>query len=267
MCLKSLQISYTDISNSLKQFHLAALLGWQDVRQRYRRSVLGPFWLTVSMGVMIGTIGVVFGQIFNSPMQDFLPFLSIGLVLWNFISNTLTEGCVGFISSEAIIKQLPIPLFIHILRLIWRNIIIMTHNIVIFPIVLIIYHKEISWIPLISIPGFFLLLLNLIWMVLFLSVLCARYRDLPQIVTSLLLVMFYLTPIMWMPSLLPQQNTNVKLLILNPFFHLMEIVKAPLLGNLPSILNWKVSIMLGVFGWLVTMFMYGHYKRRIAYWL
>ena len=104
-------------------------------------------------------------------------------------------------------------------------------------------------------------------MVLFLSVLCARYRDLPQIVASLLLVMFYLTPIMWMPSLLPQQNTNVKLLILNPFFHLMEIVKAPLLGNLPSILNWKVSIILGVFGWLVTMFMYGHYKRRIAYWL
>jgi len=267
MCLKSLQISYTDISNSLKQFHLAALLGWQDVRQRYRRSVLGPFWLTVSMGVMIGTIGVVFGQIFNSPMQDFLPFLSIGLVLWNFISTSITEGCVGFISSEAIIKQLPIPLFIHILRLMWRNIIILAHNIVIFPIVLIFYHKEISWIPLISIPGFFLLFLNVIWMVLFLSVLCARYRDLPQIVASLLLVMFYLTPIMWMPSLLPQQNTNVKLLILNPFFHLMEIVKAPLLGNLPSILNWKVSIILGVFGWLVTMFMYGHYKRRIAYWL
>ena len=61
MCLKSLKISYTDISNSLKQFHLAALLGWQDVRQRYRRSVLGPFWLTVSMGVMIGTIGIEIG--------------------------------------------------------------------------------------------------------------------------------------------------------------------------------------------------------------
>lgn len=266
MLINPLRNSYSDISKAIKRLPLAGLLGWHDVRQRYRRSALGPFWLTVSMGVMIGTIGVVFGRLFNSPMQDFLPYLSIGLILWGFVSNTITEGCLGFIASEAIIKQLPLPLFMHILRLVWRNIIIFLHNLVIYPIVLLIFHKEVSGVAFLSILGFAIFLLNIVWMVLFLSVFCARYRDLPQIVTSLLQVLFYLTPIMWMPSLLPG-NTNIYLLLLNPFFHLMEIVKAPLLGSYPSLLSWKISLGIGVIGWIITLLIYGHYKKRIAYWL
>src|SRR5690606_38293826 len=100
-----------DISAAIREYSLVGMLGWQDVRQRYRRSVLGPFWLTISMGIMIFTIGVVFGHIFKTPMQEFLPFLAIGLILWGFISSVITEGCMGFIAAEGIIKQLPIPLF------------------------------------------------------------------------------------------------------------------------------------------------------------
>jgi ABC-type polysaccharide/polyol phosphate export permease len=48
---------------------------------------------------------------------------------------------------------------------------------------------------------------------------------------------------------------------------LIEIVRAPLLGNLPSALNWGASIGIAAVGWLVTLLFYGRYKRRIAYWL
>ena len=106
------------------------------------------------MGVMIGTIGVVFGQIFNSPMTEFLPFLAAGMILWTFISSVISEGCTGFISAEGIIKQLPIPLFVHILRMIWRNVLILGHNIVIFPLVFLAVGTPLSSLPFISIPGF-----------------------------------------------------------------------------------------------------------------
>src|SRR5438445_6358042 len=88
-------VAIADITAAVKRYPLVGMLGWQDVRQRYRRSALGPFWLTISMGVMIGTIGLVFGQIFNSPMREFLPFLAIGMILWTFISSVVTEGCAG----------------------------------------------------------------------------------------------------------------------------------------------------------------------------
>jgi lipopolysaccharide transport system permease protein len=215
---------------------------------------------------MIGTIGVVFGQIFKSPMTEFLPFLAAGMILWTFVSSVLTEGCTGFISAEGIIKQLPLPLFVHILRMIWRNILILAHNMVILPIVFLVMGKAPSALALISVPGFLLVVVNLTWAALILAILCARYRDLPQIVTSILQVAFYLTPILWMPKLLPER-AGMYLLDLNPFYHLFEIMRAPLLGELPSATSWGVSLSLAIAGWTLALSLYARFKGRIAYWL
>lgn len=259
-------IAITDITAAIGKLSLVGMLGWQDVRQRYRRSAIGPFWLTISMGVMIGTIGLVFGQIFNTPMQEYLPFLTVGMILWTFVSSVLLEGCSGFIAAEGIIKQLPIPLFVHILRVGWRNAIILAHNLIILPLAFLAVGKSFSWLMFFSLPGMLLLAINLLWMALVLGLLCARYRDLPQIVGSALQVVFYLTPIMWMPSLLPK-HAGAHMLNFNPFYHLVEIVRAPLLGQLPSRLNFEVSIALAIVGWVIAIGIYGRYKRRIAFWL
>jgi lipopolysaccharide transport system permease protein len=259
-------IAIQDIAAAARRYSLVGMLGWQDVRQRYRRSALGPFWLTISMGVMIGTIGIVFGQIFQTPMKDYLPFLAAGMILWNFMSVVVMEGCTAFIAAEGIIKQLPIPLFVHILRMIWRNILILMHNIVIFPLVLLAVGRPIGWDAFIAIPGFVVLAINMAWVALLLGVLCARYRDLPQIVGSALQVVYYLTPIMWMPSTL-SRHAGAYLLDLNPIYHLISVVRAPILGSLPTATDWYVSLGLALVGWLMAIALYGRYKRRIAYWL
>src|SRR3546814_14557644 len=116
-----MRLALVDVAKTTKRYTLVGMLGWQDVRQRYRRSALGPFWLTISMGVMIATIGVVFGSIFKTPMVEFFPFLSLGLILWTYISTIITEGCAGFIVAEGVIKQLALPLPVHIARVVWRN--------------------------------------------------------------------------------------------------------------------------------------------------
>ncbi|MEO8777883.1 MAG: ABC transporter permease [Rhodanobacter sp.] len=259
-------IALKDIAAAMRRYNLAGMLGWQDVRQRYRRSALGPFWLTISMGVMIGTIGLVFGEIFNAPMTYFLPFLAGGMIIWGFIASVVTEGCTGFIAAEGIIKQMPIPMFVHVQRLVWRNILILAHNIVIFPLVLLVVWRPLSWLVLMAIPGFVLVVVNVTWVALLLSIFCARYRDLSQIVANTLQVAFYITPIMWLPSSLPSR-VGTYLINYNPVYHVMCLVRSPLLGDLPTRMNWIVSFGLAVVGWLVTLLIYGRYKRRIAYWL
>lgn len=259
-------MAWKDISSAMRRYPLVGMLGWQDVKQRYRRSALGPFWLTISMGVMIATIGLVFGNLFKTPMQEFLPFLTVGMIVWTFMSSVIAEGCLGFVAAEGVIKQLPLPLFIHILRVVWRNFLILAHNIVIFPLVLIAVGKPVGLEAFISIPALLLVIVNLCWVVLILAILCARYRDLPQMVNSLLQVIFYLTPIMWLPTLLPARG-NSNLLIWNPLFHLIEIVRAPLLTSPMSVLNWEVSLGLAIVGWSFALAFYGRYKTRIAYWL
>lgn len=259
-------VAWSDISAAVRRYPLVGMLGWQDVKQRYRRSALGPFWLTISMGVMIATIGIVFGNIFNAPMAEFLPFLTVGMIVWTFMSSVIAEGCLGFVAAEGVIKQLPLPLFIHVLRVVWRNFLILAHNIVIFPLVLIAVGKPIGIEAFLGIPALLLVCINLAWVVLILAVLCARYRDLPQMVNSLLQVVFYLTPIMWLPTLLPQRTASY-LLVWNPLYHLIDIVRAPLLTADASVLSWEVSLGLAVAGWAIALAVYGRYKTRIAFWL
>jgi homopolymeric O-antigen transport system permease protein len=266
LMLKLFKSSWGDIFAALKGYYLAGVLGWQDIRQRYRRSSLGPFWLTISMGVLIGALGLIFGTLFATSIKEFLPFLTLGLILWTFISTALNEGCMGFTAAEAMIKQISLPLFTHILRVLWRNLIIFAHNLIIFPLVLLVFWFPLSATALLAIAGFVLLLINLSWMALVLGVLCTRYRDVPQIIANLLQVFFYLTPIIWTPRLLPKR-ANMLLLTANPFFHLIEITRAPLLGALPSALNWQVSLVLAMVGWTFTLLFYGRFRSRVAYWL
>ena len=255
-----------DILEAMKGGSLPLFLALSDIRQRYRRSTLGPFWISISMGVMIGCIGLIFGGLFRSPMQDFLPFLSCGLIIWSLISTVLAEATTSFCSAEAIIKQLPIPLFTHILRMVARNLYIFCHNIVILPIVFLIVHKGINWNIIYFVPALLILIGNLLWMSLLIAVVCTRYRDLTQIVYSLLQIAFYVTPIIWMPSML-EGRAEKMLLGPNPFYHLIAIVREPLLGQAPEGINWIFSIVFFLCGFIVTCLFFNKYKQRIAYWL
>ena len=264
---KLFKSGWGDISAAVRKYELAGVLGWQDIRQRYRRSTLGPFWITISVAIMVSALGLVFGSILGMQMRDFLPYLSIGLILWWLIIGILNEGGGGFTAAESMIKEISLPLFTHLLRVIWRNLIIFTHNLVIFPFVLILFSIPLQIEAVLAVPGLILLMINLCWMALLLSVVCTRYRDVPQIISNILQVFFYLTPILWKPEHLPPARANIFLIQFNPFFHLIEIVRAPLLGTPPSALNWQICAALAVAGWSFTIIFYGRFRSRIAYWL
>jgi lipopolysaccharide transport system permease protein len=188
------------------------------------------------------------------------------MIFWGFISSTVSEACHSFIGAEGIIKQLPIPLFVHVLRVIWRNIIILAHNFVIFPIVLVSFSLGMNQNIFFVIPGFFLLLINLGWVSLALGIVCARYRDFPQMVNSALQILIFLTPIMWMPNSI-SERIGFYLVQLNPLFHLIDVVRAPLLGQNSAMVSWVVVISMALIGWIGTLQMYARYKNRIVFWL
>lgn len=255
-----------DVLRATSNFRLAALLGWQDVAQRYRRSSVGAFWLTINMGVLIGALGLVFGTIFRSPMSEFLPFICVGLIVWGYYTSLINEGCVSFISNTDTMLQLPLPFFTYILRTWWRNTIILFHNIVIFPIVLLIFGKFIPIMALLAIPGFILISLNMLWMMIVLSVICTRYRDLTQIIQNVMQVGLYVTPIMWMPSQLPADKSII-FLDLNPFYHLISVVRSPLLGSAGTALNWYFTIGMAIIGWIAALLFLNRFRSRVTYWL
>ncbi|WP_245511816.1 MULTISPECIES: ABC transporter permease [unclassified Mesorhizobium] len=260
------QNALRDIAEALEKHHLATTFAWQDIAQRYRRSRVGAFWLTINMGVLIGALGVVFGTLFRTPMQEYLPFICSGMIAWGFISSCLNEGCTSFISAEGIILQVRMPLFTHVLRTMLRNAIIFAHNLLIFPVLIVLVGAPVSAAIPLAVPGFLLVVLNLLWMMLILGLVCARYRDLTQVLQNLLQVLFYVTPIMWQPKTLPEGASRY-LFDLNPFYHLMTIVREPLLGQEPAALSWGVALVMSALGWIFAIWFFDRYRRRVPYWL
>lgn len=250
-----------------KNLRLAALLGWQDVRQAYRRSVVGPFWITGGMAIQIATMGFVFSLIFKSDLENYLPFLASSIIIWGFMSAVISEGCLSYIAGEAIIKQLKIPLYVHVLRVVWKNIITFGHNLIILPLLFLVIRQAVSWQIVFVIPGLLVLIVNLTWLATLLGSLSSRFRDLPPIITSLLTVAFYLTPVMWYPTLIGNNQLAHLLLGLNPFYHLLQIIRLPLLGGTPTIENWMISISFALFGWLGTNILMRRIQKKIAYWV
>lgn len=260
------QDAINDVEKAIKLRHLTTMLAGQDIAQRYRRSRIGAFWLTINMGVFIGALGLIFGMLFRASMHEYLPFVGISIIIWGFITANINEGCGAFSSAEGIILQVRMPLSTHVFRIILRNSIIFFHNLIIFPLILIAVGSGPSWSIFWAIPGFVLLSLNMMWIMLILSVICTRFRDLSQIIQNVMQVLFYLTPLMWMPKTLP--DTAPKQLIeLNPFYHLVAIVRDPLLGSAPSALSWWVCLVMLLVGAPLALWFFGRYRRRIAYWL
>lgn len=258
------RLAVRDIIDGLRLWRLAFTLGWLDIKLRYRGSLLGPLWLTLSTAVMIGALGVLYAALFHMNLREYLPFLALSQVLWAFLSSLISDGCVCFTSSEPLILSNRMPLSVHAIRALVRGVLILAHNVIVIVIVDVWFRV---WpgeaLPLV-IPGLLLWMVDCFAIALFLGAVGARFRDIPPIVGSIVQIAFFITPVIWKPA---QLGVHAWVLPFNPFFCLLEIVRAPMLGEVPSQMTW---LMAGVFSLLLfaaTWWLFTRSRGRVAFWL
>lgn len=253
-----------DIVSGLMNSPLWFALSWQDIRLRYRGSMLGPFWLSISMGVMVMSLGAVYSHILKMEMNHYLPFLVAGLMTWQYMSVMLSESCTCFSAAEGFIRQTRQPYSTYVYRAVMRNMIIFAHNFVIYILVALYFQIWPGPVFLQLIPGLILIVLNSVWVGLVLGLLCARFRDITQIVNSLLQMVFFVTPIIWQPELMKDRAAFVDY---NPFHHFIELVRSPLLGKPVEMLSWSYALGMTVCGWLLAFLLFRRFRARLAYWV
>ena len=254
-----------DLLDALQRWRLWITLGWLDVKQRYRRAVLGPFWITISMTVLVLTLGTVYAGLFKQDVHSFLPYLAAGFIVWNFCTAAIVESTTAFIQAEGLIKQGGIPLSLHVLRTIFRNFIISAHNLSVMLLMYIWQPSLLNWHIVLLVPGLALMLVNFVWISIILGVFCTRFRDLPPIVTNVLQILFFITPVMYRPESLP---AHLSLFVrLNPFFYLIEAVRAPMLGSAPPGETYAVLLLFLIVGSLLAFALFARTRARIPYWL
>jgi ABC-2 type transport system permease protein len=270
--VRSWRRAVDDLVAGWNQRELWGHLGWQDIRQRYRRSVLGPIWITISMAVTAVSLGVLYAGLFHNDLSKQLPYILVGFIVWAFISGCIAEGSDVFIANEGLIKHLPAPLSVHVYRLVWRQILFFAHNLIVYAVMLFIFPQHLSLSSLTAIPAFVLLAANGAWVALLLGIVTTRFRDLAPITQSLVQLLFFLTPIVWIYSdLLNSPNSSVaaraRLVEFNPLLHFMEIIRSPMLGQPQHLRHWVVVGVITVVGWAVTMEALRRYRARVSYWV
>ena len=239
-------------------------MGWQEIRRRYRRTIIGPLWVTLSVGMFVGGMGFVWAPLFRVSTRDYIPFVTAGVISWTFVASIITESCTTYISSEGLIKTLKIPLSLLNWMLVCRNTITLFHNMLVAVAVYLIFliHPKIE--ILLFFPGLVLAAINGVWMGMLLGMISARYRDIPQLVGNLIQIMMFVTPVFWQIS---QLGSRARIIKFNLLYHIIDVIRAPMLGEIPSALSYEVDIALAVFGWTLAFWVFARFRRRIAYWL
>ena len=245
---------------------LSFFLGWQDIRLMYRRTVLGQFWITISMTVTFVAIGAIFGLIFKSPVIDYMPFLACGLVFFTFLGGILNEGATSFIGAESFIKQSPLPPIIYYLRSVWKNGFLLLHNAVALVALFLFFPQGISGATFLVIPGVAIAMLGMAGLGLALAMASTRFRDVPQMIAAAVQVFFYITPILWLPTALPPEAQAI-VLPWNPFYHYLEIMRQPLLNVYPSAADWASALAFTVTFVALGIGAYWWKYRRLAFWV
>lgn len=263
-----LRSAWRDFIEGVQQVSIWGTLGWHDIRQRYRRSVIGPFWLSISAAVMVGALGFVYSGLFNQDMSKYLPFIAIGLIVWGFISSLINDASTVFVGSEGMLKQIRLPLTLHVCRMVWRNFIIFIHNAVIIVAVIIWAHTPVTW-ELILVPvALFIIAFNGLNVGLLLGIFCTRFRDIVQLVANLIQLLFFVTPIMWSPAILSSRDVDrAWVAVYNPAYHFIEIIRAPVLGESISMNSWAAVLAISLVTWLLAMWALTKFRHRVAYWL
>jgi len=259
------QMAFRDLRASAERLDLAWSLAWHDVVSRYRGSILGPFWITLSMGVMVVGIGVLWGGLFRVPIHSFIPPVAIGIVFFGVVTSTINEGCDTFVQAAGMLSQTSLPMFTFVWRTVLRNLINLGHHIAIVAGVLVYgelwSHANYAGAAL----GLIFMVINVAWVSMLVAVISARFRDIPQAVASVTQAAAIMTPVFWPADRIPADYRWI--LDVNPFYHLLEAVRAPLLGQAVAPHTYLVLAAMAAGGWALTFTLFARTRRRIVHYL
>jgi len=254
-----------NIRRGLAHWRVWHLLGVNELRRRYRRSRLGQTWVTMTTALLIGALGFTYSVLFRQPLASLLPWIGIGMIVWAYFSAIANECTAIFTAHGPYYLNQKMVLSVSIISVIYRNAIVLAHNMVIAVVVIILFGVPVNWNTLALAPGLLICWLALLCAGYVLGMICTRFRDAAQIVENVLQIAFFVTPIMWKPEFLPPEVRFIA--DYNPFALFISLLRNPLLGEPVALGSWAAALAVAIIGGLAVLWVIGRYERRVIFWV
>lgn len=255
-----------DIFNIFTNSSKWIYLGYHDIYLKYSRSFLGPWWSVFSVAVILGFLSIVWSQIFDISLMTYLPHLVICYIFWLWISSTLIDLSNFMIDQSALMTQIKISHWVLLMRIFFRNILVLVHNFTLIILLLLIFdmnfglYSLFKLIIVISISSIFLISNGML-----LAMLVTRFRDFIPIVSTLINLIFFITPVIWDAKILKK---NLFILDFNPFYWILNLIESAIDTSVSFNLDYFFNLfLLSLIMLLISIFIHGKYRPKIIHWL
>ena len=258
-------VGIRDLGAGLFEWRVWHLIGTTTLRQRYARSSFGQYWIVVGTAITTAAFGLLWSQLWGQPLQEFLPYVGVAHIGWAVITGPLNDSLTAFQSNAYYYSNQKAPASTIFYAIFYRHSIILIHNFIVVIGLWLIFTVPINISLLLLLPALLVLGALSVLLGLLIGLICVRYRDMQQVVGNVIQVLYFMSPVMWMPEFLPE---NAQWLInYNPFAQLLALIRDPLLGREIDPLSWVVSgASLSVL-LLISPLIVSKYKYRVVYWL
>ena len=253
-----------DLAEAIANYEVPIALGWNDVKSRYNRSRFGVFWASLSMLIFVGALGPIYASLLGVELREYVIHLLLGLIIWNYVSSLIMECGREYINSASYLVSFQLSYFSLLFRVVWRNFVVLSYQLLIFILFVLILNQPIKIAWLMAPIALIFITLNALWMGLLMSVFATRFRDLSELMNNILRLMFFVTPIMWMPNLKGDLSLVADL---NPFYHLIEIFRSPLQSGDIQMNSLIVAFVMLCVGWLIAFPIFARFRSRISFWI
>lgn len=258
------EVALQDLRDSIKRLPLAFGLAADDIQGKYRRTVLGPIWITLGQAATIAGFALVFSGLFRTSQTEYAFFLAASLPVWALISTYMIEMPVAFVQAKGFLESYELPWLTHIWRRSLGYLLVFAHQIITLIVVMALLRIPPRAEMLLAIPALVLVVVAGAGMGMFLAVVGARYRDLQPAMSILVSLLFFLTPVIWRSDQLP---ANEWIFLLNPLYYLVTLVRDPLLGHAPSSEIWVVASLITLSLFLLGFLTFSSSRGRLYHWL
>lgn len=253
-----------DWRQGIVAFHYWWRFGLLDMNLKYRRTILGPFWLTLTFAGTAAGLATVYSTLFKVDNQQYIPYLVTGLAVWAFVAGLVTDGCLSLTRHAHMIREHNLPILAHACRALVGHAVAFSHNALVVAGTILYFETKLDLFTLLIIPAFLLMLINGLWITLFFGLVCARFRDLPPLISVVVNLLFLVTPVFWYRDMLGDRGMIADV---NPLYHFLEVMRAPILGAMPDSHSIIVVAIMTIGGWVATLLVAWRLQPQLAYWV
>lgn len=263
--MNSIVSSLNDITSGLAQWRVWLSFAMENIQRIYHRTLFGSLWISLSFCLFLAVKFIVFGTLFNNTDSRYSAYLMLGFLAWVYANQIVLTATMVFVSNAGWIKNDSLPMSVYAFESVTQDFFSFVMSLLAVIALYWLTNQPIDWHALMFFPAVAVIIFNAFWLKLSLGIICARYRDVTQLVSAAMRAMLFLSPVFWMPEQMSDRVMSV--LWWNPFMHFIDIIRLPILDHHFAVDSWIYVGGFTVLNVAISLTLFSVNRRRIAFWL